>query len=310
MLKLNKKFCDLGGVGLFRPAAWIRVSGEDALSFLQGQLTQELREGRSPAVNYGLWLTQKGKVLADSWVIRISAEECWIWSGWSAAAVIRERLEAFIIADDVELEDHTQTVEGRIVAGPAGREVLVKAGITPPDGGEVVHGEFGWVFRTRRGVEDAWEWVRPHGSQANEEPGPAWTAEDWERARLLAGIPRVPEDLGGEDLPNEGGIEAAAISYSKGCYLGQEVVARLKALGRVRRRLVVVGGEGEVPTASPLPLSAGGGAAGELRSRVARSEGGWLGMAMVRTAVLDAAAGKEVVWEDPDGNPVHQVELA
>ena len=103
----------------------------------------------------------------------------------------------------------------------------------------------------------------------------------------LAGIPSVPGDIGPADLPNEGGLEADAISYSKGCYLGQEVMARIKSLGRVRRTLVRVTGT-VAPPAVPAGLWQGERREGELRS-AAPTPGGFDGLALV--SVTSAAAG-------------------
>src|SRR5437016_12516025 len=90
------------GLFAWRPAAWLRVSGADAASFLQGQFTNDLRSlGDQPSV-YGLWLNVKGKVVADSFTLRGgAAQEFWLGSYFSPAAIIRERLEGHIIADDV-----------------------------------------------------------------------------------------------------------------------------------------------------------------------------------------------------------------
>jgi folate-binding protein YgfZ len=99
--------------------------------------------------------------------------------------------------------------------------------------------------------------------------------------RIAAGLASVPRDIGPGDPPNEGGLEGAAISYSKGCYLGQEVMARLKSRGSVRRALVRVRGTGAPPSV-PAPLWIGVRASGELRSAV-RDEGGggFAGLALV-----------------------------
>ncbi len=92
----------------WRPAAWLRVAGPDAPSFLQGQFTNDLRALEKQAAVYGLWLSVKAKVLADSFVLRGAEEnEFWIGSYFSPAAVIRERLESHVIADDVTVEDRT-----------------------------------------------------------------------------------------------------------------------------------------------------------------------------------------------------------
>ena len=106
------------------PAAWLRVTGPDALLFLQGQFSQDLRmlavaaAGAEPA--YGLWLTLKGKVEADGFVFRgESADEFWIGSYFSRAPVIRARLEGFIIADDVTIEDQSDAWTGITWVGEA-----------------------------------------------------------------------------------------------------------------------------------------------------------------------------------------------
>jgi hypothetical protein len=99
--------------------------------------------------------------------------------------------------------------------------------------------------------------------------------------RIAAGIPSIPDDIGPGDLPNEGGLEAVAVSYSKGCYLGQEVMARLRTRGRVRRRLARAAGRGPAP-ALPAALWRDGKRDGELRSVAPTADGsGYVGLALV-----------------------------
>jgi folate-binding protein YgfZ len=252
-------------------AAWLRVTGVDAATFLQGQFTNDLSKGGSV---YGLWLNVKGKVLADSFVLRgPEPDTFWIGSTFSPAAVIKERLEAFIIADDVVVEDLTPDWRGVTALGPVAMELLEN----PPQEGR--------VFRGRRGEGDAAEWIFPEAARAAVDARlhgvVELDAEELERRRIGAGIPAVPRDIGPGDLPNEGGLEADAISYTKGCYLGQEVLARLKSMGQVRRRLVRVRGPSESWPALPAPLFAGGRQGGELRSAVRDGAGGFIGLAMV-----------------------------
>src|SRR3954467_6753383 len=109
------------------------------------------------------------------------------------------------------------------------------------------------------------------------------------RRRIAAGIAAVPADVGPGELPNEGGLDAEAISYTKGCYLGQEVMARLKSMGQLRRRLLRVQGIGETYPALPAPVFAGSRQVGELRSAVRNGTGGWTGLAMV--SLLQVAGG-------------------
>lgn len=264
----------------WQPAAWLRVVGPDAATFLQGQFTNDLsKEG---AV-YGLWLNVKGKVLADSFVIRAAGGgEFWVGSYFSPAAVIKERLESFIIADDVTVEDRTAECSGVTIFGADALAILA----TPP--------AEGWVFRGRRDVGEAAEWVFPNAVAPAVAARIAGmielSAEQAARRRIEAGIPAVPQDIGPGDLPNEAGLEDVAISYTKGCYLGQEVMARLKSMGQVRRRLVRVRGSGAPPSARPAALYAGAKPAGELRSAAPTGDGGFLGLAMVSRLNVNADA--------------------
>jgi tRNA-modifying protein YgfZ len=125
------------------------------------------------------------------------------------------------------------------------------------------------------------------------------SAEELERVRIAAGIPRVPQDIGMGDLPNEGGLDVVGISYTKGCYLGQEVMARLKAMGTVRRRLVRVRGAGRGVPAVPCALLQGEKRVGELRSAVSDGEGGFIGLAMVTKLGLVA---EEKLAPEPGGD--------
>src|ERR1700752_2733920 len=107
----------------YRPGAVMRVTGEDAFSFLQGQFTNELRQGTG-SVTYGLWLDQKGKVLADSHVLRLSENEFLLVSMNSPADLIRRRLEDYIVADDVALADETAGTHGMVLLGAGAGEKL------------------------------------------------------------------------------------------------------------------------------------------------------------------------------------------
>ena len=264
----------------WRPAACLRVSGGDALTFLQGQFTNDLQQPETGGATYGLWLNQKGKVLADSFVRRSAANEAWIMSYFSPAAVIRARLEAYIIVDDVVIEDVTESMRGLTVFGA---DAAADFGLGAP----------ARSFRGRRTREAHTEIIFPVEMEAAMSAKLAGKTElasgEIERMRIAAGIPAVPADIGPADLPNEGGLEAEAISYTKGCYLGQEVMARLKNLGQVRRRLLRVRGTGE-PPARLAPVFQGARKAGELRSAV-RDGVGWIGFALVSLVQLKREAG-------------------
>jgi folate-binding protein YgfZ len=263
------------------------VRGEDALVFLQGQFSQDLRSaeaGQQPAA-YGLWLNHKGRVLADSFALVAGPAQVWLVSYFSAAAEIRAHLESHIIADDVTVEDCTASWRGLALGGAGARTWLGERRSVP---GKFARVGVGFVFCGRRGAEENWEWLAPVTSP----PPPAddapleISAAMLEQTRLAAGVPAVPADLGPGDLPHEGGLDTVAVSYTKGCYLGQEVMARLRT-GKIRRRLARVAGAGAPPAPLPAPLFQGAKKVGELRSAAADGAGGFLGLAMLTLLGLD-----------------------
>ena len=261
----------------YRPSALLRATGEDAFTFLQGQFTNELRQSPG-SVTYGLWLNQKGKVLADSQVLRISENEFLISSEFSPAVIIRQRLEEYIVADDVMLADETAVSHALTLWGSGGKEAIGRLIGETPAPGRFVRSRDLIVFCGRRLPGDNWEILGPEKAITELHvqllAGGAVETSPAERefARISAGIPAVPADVGPGDLPNEGGLEDAAISYTKGCYLGQEVMARLKNLGQVRRRLLIVRGRG-IPPAPQAALFQGEKKIGEIRTVGAQADG-------------------------------------
>lgn len=290
------------GVATAAFAAWIEVTGPDAEVFLQGQGTQDFRRMQSGEVRRSLWLSIKGKVLGEAVVLR-GDRSWWLWSGHTPARTLVERLEAFIIADDVTIADVGAEWRHWTLVG---REVVRAWGLgEPPAPGtwRSVPGG-GLLFQGRRGLSGVWELLVPASASLPESFAgvPALCLEDLTRARVLAGEPAIPAEFGPNDLPQEAGLDRDSISFNKGCYLGQEVMARLHAMGQVRRRLVRVAGAG-VPPPVGADLSQGGRRRGEVRVALAASPAGgdgWLGLAML--TLLGTESGAALFL--PDGREV------
>lgn len=288
------------------PVGLLKIAGEDALTFLQGQFTQDLRGLRDGGQAYGLWLTQKGRVEAESVVLRLGERDWRVVLAAEAQEALKARLEAFVIADDVSVEKEgpawALTVWGE--AGVRWLEERTKQA-RPTPGHFLAVGPASWIFPERLAVGLAYLWVgtgemvRP----AAEEGLMEWSAEEMERRRIVAGIPRVPADIGPGELPPEGGLEQEGISYTKGCYLGQETIARLKASGAVRRRLWRLRGRGVLPPEGPQALYQGERKVAELRTRVALSSAEWIGLALVTLLAFQPGrglaltpGGAETIW--------------
>jgi len=278
----------------YRPQAIINVSGSDAASFLQGQFTNDLRTPTGH-VTYGLWLNQKGKVLADSQVLKVSEDDFLLCSPYSTADTIVKRLEQYIVADDVILRDQTSEKRGLVVWGKGSGEVAKLVVGEAPMQGCFVQKNQCLVFPGLRTGGESFEIIGPANEIAILEEKltahgvVAAVPAEVEFARISSGIPAIPVDIGPGDLPNEAGLESVAVSYDKGCYLGQEVMARLKAMGQVRRVLWKVHGSSESPKTG-VPIYQGGKKVGEIRSAIG-SPDGFIALAMVSRSGLDETAG-------------------
>jgi folate-binding protein YgfZ len=271
----------------YEPAAHLLATDEDAADFLQSQFTNDLRpveEGRS---TYGLWLDVKGKVVADSFVLCEGDERFRVLSEASQAETLAEKLERHIIADDVEIE---VMPAGRAIAlvGASAVAVLEALDLAVPDEGCFVQSAGVRVFRGRRALEANFELWAETAALASRlkarllELSVEFVAEERMHAlRMAAGIPSVPVEIGPADLPGEGALVGDAVSLSKGCYLGQEVVSRMHNVGSPQRALFRMSGSGAVPVC-PVALYQGTKKVGELRSAFSLGAR-WQGVAILKT---------------------------
>ncbi len=259
--------------------------GPDANTFLQGQFTQDLRLFLENAA-YGLWLNSRGKALADSFVLRLQDNHYLIFSPHTKAETLRQRLEDYLVADEVTLSDKTDEWAWIAWWGEGARAVLQQAGASTSETANLQRLESALIWPGRSSLAenywllcpktDAPTWLaRLQAAGASEA-----TEEEADRERIVSGIPHVPDDIGPSDFPNEGGLEHDAISYNKGCYLGQEVMSRLKNLGQIRRCLHLVRGNGAAP-ALGTPLQQNGGECGQIRTSAKDGSDGFVAMAMM-----------------------------
>jgi len=234
--------------------AVVRITGEDAAAFLQGQCTTDLR---GVALTDALWLNRKGRVLAHTVVCKEADGSFILLCPHLTAEALTAVVTANVIADDVIATDETAQWQKWVAWGA--EPVLAGAK----------------VFATRRFGVAAWDVLTPAGSVMPNESG---SLADLESARIIAGVPSVPSDCGANEFPQECGLDAW-VSYTKGCYLGQEVMARIQSMGSLRRILrrvagpVVVGQELKTPE---------GKTAG-----VVRSAAGAVGLALVSVDLPD-----------------------
>lgn len=297
----------------------VRLTGEDRASFLHGMVTQDVKGLAPGATAYTTLVTQKGAMVADGRLLR-REDELLLDVEPGAGARVRGFLEKYLISEDAELHDataqlallrllgpHTPELLGRVLGGPvaplapqasrpatlAGTPVLLlgAAGFGLPQVDLLV---------ARGALEAVWTAL----TQAGAKP---LGFEALELLRVEAGVPRFGQDLVETTIPLEANLQHA-ISYNKGCYIGQEVIARATFRGHMNRTLsgFLLGATQAAPGAE---LMREGKKVGWLTS-VVRSPrlGQWVALGYVRREVEPGTALQ--LGEGPATATVHPLPFA
>lgn len=233
------------------------VSGDDRVRWLNGMVSNNTRDLRQDFGNYSFVLNAQGRIQGD--LLAFQRGEFYILeSELGQIAAIREFFERFIILDDVEIGDISARLTSIGVAGPRAVEVLRSAGLLPGAAkpGELLDGSWNGIgFSLVRDPIEArnWYelWLAPENAAAfwsalvAAGATPVGTAAlEWQR--ILLGLLRIGVDTGVRELPQETGQDYA-LHHNKGCYIGQEIVERIRARGQVHRRLAGFIVEGKAP---------------------------------------------------------------
>ena len=216
------------------------VKGPDGAEFLQGQLTNEIEELEQGRGCYAALLDRKGHIQADMRVLRLAEDEIWIDTEPEGLEAARRHLQMYKIGREVEVEDAAQERAIFSLLGPRSVEI---AGVPPPSELSFVEAKVAGVgciaVGTRGGIDlivDAGEADRLREALLETGAAPVGP-EAVEVLRVEAGVPRFGAEMSSETMPAEAGIVERAISFTKGCYIGQEPVARLHYKGRPNRHL-------------------------------------------------------------------------
>ncbi|HEY6987361.1 MAG TPA: glycine cleavage T C-terminal barrel domain-containing protein [Bryobacteraceae bacterium] len=269
-----------GYQGLRTRAAWIdlssrgklRVTGEDRARLLHALCTNHVQELAPGDGLYTFFLNEKGRVLADSYIYNLG-ESLLLDTEPETAASLAAHLDKYIIADDVVVEDETGRWFTVGLEGPASAEASVGLGIQPPakrcaliewGGGFVVQ-----VAETGMpGIRIFIPMEERHNLAARLTAAgiPQATQHEARVVRLENAKPRYGEDISDRYLAHET-QQLHALHFNKGCYLGQEIVERVRSRGQVHRHLTPIEVAGESPPASGSKIASDG-AAGEITSAV------------------------------------------
>ena len=228
--------------------------GADRQRFLHGQVTNDVNKLEVGQGCYAAIISGKGRMQADLNIFRLQDEILLDFEPGLTATII-ERLEKYIISDDVQVVDVDPHYGLLSVQGPKAAEVVsrLEFGAALPekaqDFAKIADATLGDVYvvnhpRLGSAGFDLFVPVAALGVVADklilaakQAGGGAcgWTAFD--AARIEAGVPRFGVDMDETNLPPEAGLEGKAVSYNKGCYIGQEVIARIRTYGQVAKAL-------------------------------------------------------------------------
>jgi folate-binding protein YgfZ len=315
-----------GGAGLFDLSARgrVEVSGGEAVMFLNGMLTNDVAKLEEGAWMHAAFPNPQGRLLASTRVLRDGGRFLFDTEAATHPAVLKH-LERFTLAGDFRVRDLTAETVLLSVQGARAAELVgaaagfvaaeaARARVTrvPFGGGEVTvirathTSEDGFdLFADAAGAESLWDALvragaRPAGHEA------------LEVLRVEAGVPRYGPDASDANVVLEVVDEAEAVSYTKGCYAGQEIIARIHWRGHVAKRLagVVFERDAETPPDARLRESAGGREAGRITSQVFSPRlRARVGLALVKYDFLAPGTGLKVFDGDAEVSAARVAEL-
>ncbi len=242
----------------------LRASGADARDFLQGQLSSDLRKLNSQTAQISSYNSPKGRMLAVLHLIE-NADGILIELHASVAAAVLKRLRMFVLRSRVTLNEPDPTLRSLGLIGPDAASALSLLGLHAPESALACSRNSDGLCALRRhgttprysvvgtatAIDSAERTLRQHGSLT-------WntSCDAWRRAQIEAGEPVVVTATSDHFVPQMANLDQlGGIAFDKGCYTGQEIVARLHYLGNLKRRLFVCDIGGATPLAGDDVLS-------------------------------------------------------
>ena len=276
----------------------ITVRGDDRQRWLDGMLTCNVKKLAPGGGAHGLLLTPQGRIVSELHVLH-RGSELWLETEAAAIAGVILRLAKYVIADDVVLEDASPQWARIALEGAGAHEVFAALGGALPAaehavtalaiaGAEVIAARYGFtgapavqLFAPRASAEAVLGALAAAGA-------PAASAETFERLRIEAGTPWLGAELDESVLPAEARLDGIAVAIDKGCYTGQEVVARMRSRGRHSHLLVGLRFAGASLPAARSVLASERGEAGSVTSAALSLRFGAIGLGYVQAALAVA----------------------
>jgi tRNA-modifying protein YgfZ len=237
MERMNASSYKLDGLAVLDHLGVIEVKGPDAASFLHGQLTQDVALLAVPDARLAAWCSAKGRMLASFILFKTGPEHIWLLCSKDLLAATLKRLAMFVLRAKCQLRDATSDFW---VLGAAGQAI-------PPSHPEALSAWRHWSVDNTHWVSlhPAADTPRALGLMPKSDATPASTlsASDWMLGEVLSGVATISQPVADAFVPQMLNYESVGgVNFKKGCYPGQEVVARSQFRGTLKRRAFVLKG--------------------------------------------------------------------
>jgi tRNA-modifying protein YgfZ len=254
--------------------------GPDRASWLNGIVSCDLAKVSPGMGAWGLALNKQGKIVSDLAVVA-DADALFLATAPGKAAELWTAFDRMLVMEDAEIVDDSSRLAWVRAHGPLA--TAISAAVAHRFG--AAHGAIDWtglggaaIAVERARLESLLAALTDQAGESGFRASP----DDWERLRIARGVPRFGVDFDSRDNPHEASLDQRAISWKKGCYLGQEVVCMQDMRGRVKRRIVLLAVDSESPPAAGTPVSSEGDPVGEVTSAAPDDSGRALALARVR----------------------------
>jgi tRNA-modifying protein YgfZ len=277
----------------------IRLTGADRIDFLHGQTTNDIKGTPTPGGLRSLILNAKGQIEFDVRVYRRASrnqEDLYIQTAGGLASDVIARLKRYVVFDDVKLEDISDQIRIVHVCGEGATQLTAGLGFDTNGGPTQVLQTFAGTILASRVNRGEAEGLDLHTLSSRTDALIKWLGAhravgigtvQLEHFRILRGLPDAHRDHFLGMLPQECGLEQA-VSYRKGCYIGQEIMARLEARGHTNRHLARARLKREIATGSKVSVD--GREVGVIGSCVTDHQTGYFALAVVKNDVPDGAS--------------------
>jgi folate-binding protein YgfZ len=300
----------------------LRATGKDRVRWLNGMITQTVKGLTPGQTGYSLVLNPQGRIQGDA-DLYVHEDALLLETDKSQAERLLTHLRRYIIMDDVKLEELDAATTAIGIAGPRAAAILEQLGASAPEAGTfraatpagndvTLVGAYSPVV-ARYEIHVPEEHVLTLWNALLNAGATACGAAALDDLRVLEGVPAFDVDFSDKQLPQEAGL-VRALNYTKGCYIGQETVERIRARATLHRSLRQFALEGTAPAPGPgekIEIRQGDAAVGELTSVATIALPGWrttVALGIARVEALDNAA-EPILYDGgtavPLGEPPH-----